>query len=55
MTSVISIGDKIELTKNLSEEDLSILKVRYIYSIIDGFNLPEVISESKDEDLKKGA
>lgn len=39
------LNDKIKLTKNLSREDMSILNVRYIYTDIDGFRLPEIIEE----------
>ena len=39
------LNEKIELTKNLSREDMSILNVRYIYTEIDGFKLPELIEE----------
>lgn len=39
------LNEQIELTKNLSREDMSILNVRYIYTDIDGYHLPELIEE----------
>lgn len=39
------LGEKITLTKKLTRADLSILNVRYIYTDIDGFRLPEVVEE----------
>ena len=37
------IDKKMEITNNLSPEDFSILKVRYLYSDIEGQTLPEVV------------
>lgn len=37
------LNEQIELTKKLTREDLSILNVRYIYTEVDGFKLPEII------------
>lgn len=39
------LNEKIELTKNLSREDMSILNVRYVYTEVDGYKLPELIDE----------
>jgi hypothetical protein len=39
---IMMLGEKITLTKNLSRADLSILNVRYIYTEVDGFRLPEI-------------
>ena len=40
------LDNKINLTKNITREDMSILNVRYIYTDIDGFHLPEVMDEN---------
>lgn len=37
------LDDKIELTKKLTIDDLSILNVRYIYTNIEGCDLPSVV------------
>jgi len=37
------LRDKMELTKKFTTKDLSILTVRYIYTVVDGFSLPEVL------------
>lgn len=37
------LAEKIDLTKKLSREDLSVLTVRYIYTVVDGFKLPELV------------
>lgn len=42
---ITMLNDKIELTKKLTIDDLSILKVRYIYTNIEGCELPSVIEE----------
>lgn len=42
---VSMLNDKIELTKKLTIEDSSILTVRYIYTNVDGFRLPKLMSE----------
>jgi hypothetical protein len=39
------LNEKIILTKNLNREDMSILNVRYVYTEVDGFRLPEIIQE----------
>lgn len=43
---IVMLNEKIDLTKKLSRADLSILDVRYVYTITDGFNLPEIIKEA---------
>lgn len=43
---LLMLSEKIDLTKKLSREDLSILTVRYIYTVVDGFRLPEKIEEA---------
>lgn len=42
------LKDKIELTKKFTTKDLSILTVRYIYTVVDGFSLPEVLEIEKE-------
>ena len=42
---IVMLNEKIDLTKKLSRADMTILSVRYIYTIIDGFELPEIIKE----------
>ena len=37
---LVMLNEKIEQTKNLKAEDMSILSVRYIYTDVDGYNLP---------------
>lgn len=44
---IAMLNSKIDLTKKISGEDNSILKVRYIYTDIDGFSLPEPVPEDK--------
>lgn len=44
------LKDKVELTKKLTTEDLSILSVKYIYTNVDGFNLPKPLEVDSDED-----
>ena len=46
---LLMLNEKIDLTKKLSREDLSILTVRYIYTNVDGFKLPEIINETETE------
>lgn len=42
---VSMLNEKIELTKKLTTADSSILKVRYIYTNVDGFSLPQIVDE----------
>lgn len=42
---IAMLDNKIELTKNITREDTSILNVRYVYTDIEGFHLPEVMDE----------
>lgn len=42
---VSMLNDKIELTKKLTIADSSILNVRYIYTNVDGFSLPQLMGE----------
>ena len=42
---LVMLNEKIDLTKKLSRDDLSILTVRYVYTVVDGFKLPEIIKE----------
>ena len=37
---LVMLNEKIEQTKNLKAEDMSILSVRYIYTDVDGYKLP---------------
>ena len=39
---ILMLNDKIEQTKNLTAEDMSILSVRYIYTEVDGYRLPQI-------------
>ena len=43
---IAMLDDKITLTKNITREDMSILNVRYIYTDIDGYHLPELMDEN---------
>lgn len=43
------LEEKIELTKKLSRQDLSILNVRYIYTTIEGFDLPQIVEDKISE------
>lgn len=43
---IAMLDNKITLTKNISREDMSILNVRYIYTDIDGYHLPELMDEN---------
>lgn len=43
---IAMLDNKITLTKNITREDMSILNVRYIYTDIDGYHLPEVMDEN---------
>ena len=42
-TLLLMLNQKIEQTKNLKAEDMSILAVRYIYTDVDGYKLPQLI------------
>ena len=44
------LKDKVDLTKKLTTEDLSILSVKYIYTNVDGFNLPKPLADPDGED-----
>ena len=46
------LNDKIELTKKLSIEDLSILAVKYVYTHVDGCELPDKL-ETEAEKTKR--
>lgn len=37
------LNDNINLTKNMKKSDFSILNVQYVYTQVDGFNLPQPI------------
>ena len=43
---IAMLDNKITLTKNITREDMSILNVRYIYTDIDGYHLPELMDEN---------
>lgn len=42
------LNDKIEMTKKLTADDLSILAVRYVYTNVDGCELPDAL-ETEEE------
>lgn len=39
------LSQKIDLTKNLDRGDTTILNVRYVYTDVDGYNLPQIMDE----------